>query len=167
MAKAASQSFPEWVSQNPQFIIFDTKVLTALVVGLTRPDLLGQAPTEDFDRSDLDLMVGLTARFKIIVTPGILTEVNSWLNKSHACEELRQQLARMLPALLEHYRESLELSKDDLFPPLGLTDIGLVEAARSRAALVITTDGRLVARMQPRQLQMLEYRQLKMFRDRL
>lgn len=141
----AKQRFqlPVWIEQNPSSILLDTQPLTAFVIGTENPRILGQSPVEGFTHDDILLLGSLLSRFSPVTTPTILAEVNGWINRDGR-ERFRERLADILPAFNEIYVDSRELVRTKSFIPFGLTDSSIVEAARNRKLLVVTTDRRLV-----------------------
>ena len=162
------ETFPPWISEAPKIILWDTQLLVAYIVGTVRSTLLGKEIAKGFSISDFDFIRSLVTRFKVLTTPFILSEVNSWLGKvAYHREELRNGLASMLPALREHYENSVILSQVEAFSTIGLTDSSIVTAAIGLKALVITTDWDLRGILIGKGVEVLHYDELKNFHAHL
>ena len=117
-------------------IIVDTNLLLLLFVGSTNRERIQRfSRTEKFTPSDYDVLGNFLYIFsKIIVTPNILTEVNSMLNQLKDPERI--QCARLFGQLISKYDEqyvvSQEVSGQESFVKFGLTDCGIISVAKEQ-----------------------------------
>jgi rRNA-processing protein FCF1 len=126
-------------------IVVDTNILLLLFVGLTNRDRIKEFKrTDKFISEDYDTLVQLLEKFSlIVVTPNILTEVNSFINQLKEPE--RSQCLLIFSKLIstekfdEKYIEAQQVVSQQEFIRFGLTDCGIVEVARDRY-LVLTED---------------------------
>ena len=128
-------------------IIVDTNILLLFFVGSTNRDRIKKFNrTEKFIPEDYDILVQLLENFSlIVVTPNILTEVNSFINQLGEPERGRCLLifSKFISTekFNEQYVESQKIVTQQEFIRFGLTDCGIVEVARDRY-LVLTEDFR-------------------------
>ncbi len=132
-------------------VLIDTNILLLLFVGLTNRDRIERFKrTQQFTPSDYDTLTQLLGCFSpIVVTPNILTEVNSLLNQLGEPER-SQCLGLFGQGILgfdEQYVMSRSIVTQAIFGRFGLTDTGIVEAAKGRY-LVLTDDLRLAVNLQ-------------------
>ena len=127
-------------------VLVDSNILLLYVVGKFDRRLVGSwKRLRTFAQSDFDILTRVLGLFsKIATTPNILTEVNSFANQ--LAENLRRRFLESLTVEIEvideRYVPSHDLAADAHFSRFGLTDIGIVHAARNRF-LVLTDDLRL------------------------
>ncbi len=132
-------------------VLVDTNILVLLFVGATNRDRIERFKrTQQFIATDYDTLTQLLVGFsQIVVTPNILTEVNSLLNQLGEPER-GQCLAifgQGISDLNEQYVNSQGIATQPLFMRFGLTDTGIVEAAKGKY-LVLTDDLRLAVNLQ-------------------
>ncbi|MGB3205870.1 MAG: PIN domain-containing protein [Crinalium sp.] len=127
-------------------ILVDTNILLLAVVGAVNRSRISKFKrTEQFTPEDYDLLIGILDNFsKVVTTPNIMTEVNSFLNQigepdRHKCILM---LADFTNKLNEFYIESKEAAKFNNFGKLGLTDCGIINLAKDKY-LVLTVDATL------------------------
>lgn len=129
-------------------VIVDTNILLLHFVGQFDRDILVNGSfkrTQQFLAEEFDLLKGILARFRrIVTTPGILTEVNSLSNQLGRLRRRRffRDFAERIETLDERYIESRVLARSDSFEALGLADTGILRVARDNL-LVLTDDYRL------------------------
>ena len=148
MIESVSQLVEKYARRG---IVVDTNLLLLLFIGCTNRDRIQRfSRTEKFTQSDYDILGSFLNNFsKIIVTPNILTEVNSMLN--HLGDPERSQCARLFGQLISNYDEqyvvSQEVSRQESFVRFGLTDCGIMNVAKDQY-LVITEDLKLACHLQ-------------------
>lgn len=132
-------------------VLVDTNILVLLFIGLTNRDRIEKFKrTQQFIAADYDTLTKLLEGFaQIVVTPNVLTEVNSLLNQLSGPERGKclALFGRGIAGFDEQYVMSREIAAQDMFVRLGLTDAGIVEAAKGRY-LVLTDDLRLAVQLQ-------------------
>jgi rRNA-processing protein FCF1 len=132
-------------------ILIDTNILLLLFVGSTNRERIQRFKrTQQFIPADYDTLEDFLKPFpQIVVTPNILTEVNSLLNQLGEPERT-QCLAifgRGISGFDEQYVPSREIVAQDIFVRFGLTDTSILAAAKDRY-LVLTDDLRLAQHLQ-------------------
>lgn len=135
----------EWHSPKRK-VLLDSNLLVVLIVGLADQPLLFGKSALGYDLKDFSLLQTIIQKCeKVIVTPYILAEVNSLLNRTgFARDRCRIILSEaIIPVLEEHYQTSLVLSKN-IFEVrnFGLTDTSIIEAIDDNV-FVVTADGPL------------------------
>ena len=131
--------------------LIDSNLLLVYCVGVYDLDRIARFKrTAAFTTEDFELLAQFFSFFKkIVTTPNILTEVNSFSNQ--LSEEIKAayypELARQITLLEEHYLPSAEVSALASFHRLGLTDLGIAKLVRDRY-LVLSDDLRLVIHLQ-------------------
>jgi hypothetical protein len=132
-------------------VLVDTNILVLLFVGATNRDRIAQFKrTQQFIPADYDTLNQVLQGFsKIVVTPNILTEVNSLLGQLGEPERGRclAIFGQAIAGLDERYVVSQAVVAQDEFARFGLTDTGIVAAAKG-AYLVLTDDLRLAVHLQ-------------------
>ncbi len=132
-------------------ILVDTNILLLLFVGRVNPDRLQKFNrTEQFTPEDYQLLSALLKYFsKIVVTPNILTEVNSLINQLSGSERSQclNALSQAVNQLDEFYIESKVATQVEKFAKFGLTDCGIITVARN-SYLVLTDDFQLAGSLQ-------------------
>lgn len=137
--------FPPWI-QPPEAVFFDTEPLVAFIVGSHNKGLLGNDITAKFRPADFEWLIALAKSFRVVTSPHVLAEVNSWLGQTGSLrEEIRSVFAQKIPALVEYYSESAKLAQEQMLPVYGLTDMSIINTVKLSNALVLTTDARLTA----------------------
>ena len=126
-------------------------VLLVYCVGVYDPDRIARFKrTAAFTMEDFDLLTQFFSFFeKIVTTPNILTEVNSFSNQ--LSEDLKPayypEFAKQIPLLEQHYLTIVDISTRASFQLLGLTDLGIAKLVRDKY-LVLSDDLRLVLHLQ-------------------
>jgi hypothetical protein len=134
-----------------QGALIDSNLLLVYCVGVYDPDRIARFKrTAAFTREDFDLLTQFFSFFeKIVTTPNILSEVNSFSNQ--LSENLKPayypEFAKQISLLEEHYLPSAEISARASFERLGLTDLGIAKLVRDKY-LVLSDDLRLVLHLQ-------------------
>ena len=124
-------------------LFLDTNVLLLHFIGGFREDLISRFKrTSQFTPDDFRLLRRVLSRFQPwVTTPNVLTEVNGL--SSQLGEPLKTEyfvsFARGITLLAEEYVPSTKAASGEVFPRLGLTDAGIVEAVRGRY-LVLSDD---------------------------
>jgi rRNA-processing protein FCF1 len=126
--------------------LLDANLLLVYLIGMYDPERL-----EKFDRTgafavdDFYLLSQLVHFLgRIVTTPNILTEVNSFSNKLYGAVRTAYyaEFARRILLMEEHYITSAQVSSSASFDRLGLTDLVIETLARDRY-LVLTEDLKL------------------------
>ncbi len=123
--------------------------------------------TQQFMPADYDTLIQLLACFtKIVITPHILTEVNSLANQLGQPE--RSQCLTMISQLISHadkrFEERYIPSQDIVIQPhfarFGLTDGAILEVARNQY-LVLTDDLKLAVHLQSQGVDSLNFNHIR------
>lgn len=131
-------------------ILVDTNILLLAVIGSAGPQLIRRHKrTENFTSADYERLADLLELFtRIVTTPGILAEVSSLGRQigDPSRTEVSSAFGRWLTFGRERLRErhvrSIEFASDPMLVRFGLTDAGIIRAAR-KGYLVLTDDLRL------------------------
>jgi hypothetical protein len=132
-------------------ILVDSNLLLVYCVGMYDPERIQRFKrTAAFSIDDFYLLARLIQFFqKVVTTPNILTEVNSFSSqlsepgRSHYYAEFSKQIS----SLDEHYLDSAQISNLGLFQRFGLTDAGIAQLASGKY-LVLSDDLKLVTHLQ-------------------
>lgn len=132
-------------------ILIDTNLLLVYFVGNYDPSLIPKFKrTLTFTVEDFDIL-GRAFKFfsKVVTTPNILTEVNSFSNQlpEGIKPAYYAKMAEQVSILEEHYLTSRKICALEHFKKFGLTDSGLIELVKDNY-LVLTDDFRLASYMQ-------------------
>jgi rRNA-processing protein FCF1 len=135
-----------------QGILIDTNILLLLFVGIVNPDRIEKFErTENFKKEDYDILSATIQGFaKIVVTPNILTEVSSFINKLKEPERSQcfEAMSQAFDRLDEFYIESNTATQVEKFAKYGLTDSGIISLAQRDSYLVLTDDFKLAGYLQ-------------------
>jgi rRNA-processing protein FCF1 len=127
-------------------ILIDTNILLCYLVGLLNPKRIPLFKrTAQFVVEDFTLLSALLGYFKrIVTTPNILTEVNSFSQQLGEPDrtKLLDIFSKQIQILDEHYVESRIVAEREEFTRLGLTDSGILHLSPTKY-LVLTDDFRL------------------------
>lgn len=144
----------------------DTNILLLYFVGRTNRERIKKFNrTEKFSPEDYDLLVGILGSFKkIVITPNILTEVNSLVNQIGEPERSNclRILAQDISILSENYCESQIAANDGKFTQFGLTDCGILVTAKDKY-LVLTDDLKLANYLQNQQVDAVNFNNLRVY----
>ena|SRR5437867_4078133 len=145
-------------------IVVDANLLHLLVVGSHDPEHISRFKrTRIFTQEDfLALTLVLEPFKKIITTPNILTEVNSFLNQlaNDFKPAFYTAFANKISTLEEIHLTSSEIARKDEFVLFGLTDAGIFHSAEGKY-LVLTTDARLAVYLQARGIGAINFNHLR------
>jgi rRNA-processing protein FCF1 len=148
-------------------ILVDTNILLLLFVGTTnRARIERFKPTRQFTEEDYNLLVQFLNEFsKVVTTPNILTEVNSFINKlgepeKQSCLSVFSQ--GISQSLSEVYKESQIICQAAEFIRFGLTDCGIREVAREDY-LVLSDDLQLVNSLHADGIDAINFNHLRQF----
>src|SRR5258708_715636 len=138
-----------------------------LFVGLFDPQQIAQFKrTKQFTKQDFELLEFILAEFStVIVTPNILTEVNSLSNQ--LAEKIKlggyfDVFAQGITVLDEKHFPSIDLSKMSEFKLFGLTDVGILALGRS-GHLILTDDFRLSKYLGGQNIDVLNFNHLRSY----
>ena len=129
-------------------ILIDTNILLLYLVGrVNRERIFRFKRTAQFTPRDYDLLLELVSKFqKIVVTPNILTEVNSLANQLGEPEKSRclNIFSNFISQINfnEEYIESSIVARHNAFSRFGLTDCGIMLLAKDKY-LILTDDLKL------------------------
>lgn len=131
--------------------LIDSNLLLVYCVGVYDPARIARFKrTAAFTTEDFELLTKFFAFFKkIVTTPNILTEVNSFSNQLSGDIKATYypEFAKQITLLEEHYLPSADISALASFDRLGLTDLGISKLVRDKY-LVLSDDLRLVIHLQ-------------------
>ena len=125
-------------------VLIDTNLLLCLIAGLYSPAFISSY------KDDFEIIKKFLNQFKkIVVTPHILTEVNSFLNQIGDPDKIGalEKFIEHLDVLDEEHEPARGISKNvshKTFKTIGLTDSGIIHHAKGKY-LVFTDDGRLTS----------------------
>lgn len=114
-------------------ILIDANLLLLLIIGTVDTKLINTfKKTLQYSELDYQKLVSFLSWFQIFTTPNILTEV------SNHCETINKQyngliyhqLKDSLNVIQEQYLISVEVTKNNIFIKLGLTDGAIYELAK-------------------------------------
>jgi hypothetical protein len=141
---------PRDASPRGRTLLIDTNLLLLLVVGAFAPEQIERFKrTRAYSIDDYVLLSGFAGGFaQLLATPNIRTEVSNLAGQ--LAEPARSGALAALGSLVlnveEQYLASQGLVAEKDFLRFGLTDVGILTAARERVA-VITDDLPLYARL--------------------
>ena len=147
-------------------VIVDTNILLLLVVGSFQPRLIPNFKrTDKFTIEDFALLIDFLNPFhRLATTPAILAEVNSLSNQLP--EKIKpsyyQVFALQIDSLFEIYIPSADLTTERSYAKFGLTDAGIVQAARS-GFLVLTDDRPLSGLLEAEGLDVINFNHLRLY----
>jgi rRNA-processing protein FCF1 len=149
-------------------MVVDTNILLLFFVGWTNRDRIERFKrTAQFTPEDYDTLIQLLNYFtKIVLTPHILTEVNSLVNQLGEPE--RSQCFTMISQLIlqfekrfeERYIPSQDIVIQPHFAQFGLTDGAILEVARNQH-LVLTDDLKLAVHLQSQGIDSLNFNHIR------
>ena len=132
-------------------VLVDSNLLLVYVVGMYDPSRIARFKrTATFSIDDFYLLAQLLRFFqKVVTTPNILTEVNSFSNQlpEDIKPSYNPEFAKQITLLEEHYLASNRVSSVISFQRFGLTDSGIAELARGKY-VVLSDDLKLVIYLQ-------------------
>lgn len=147
-------------------ILIDTNILLLLIVGSSNRKRISQFKrTQQFIPEDYDLLIKLINLFyKIIITPNILTEVNSLTNQIGEPERSKcvTIFAQLISEIEECYLSSQETVKNNGFIKFGLTDCGIIELSKNQY-LVLTDDLKLSNYLQKLEIDSINFNHLRFY----
>jgi rRNA-processing protein FCF1 len=124
-------------------ILIDTNILLCYLIGMLNPKKIPVFKrTRQFGVEDFSMICSVLRHFrKIVTTPNVLTEVNSFSRqlKDPDRTKLSGILANHIKVLDEHYIESRIAAGRGEFAKLGLTDCGIIHLSPKKY-LVLTDD---------------------------
>jgi hypothetical protein len=127
-------------------VLLDTNLLLVYLIGMFDPDRLTKFKrTSAFTVDDFYLLSQLLHFLgRIITTPNILTEVNSFSNQLPEAvkKDYYTKFATRILVMDEHYVASDQVSSLTSFARFGLTDLGIAKLPQNRH-LVLTDDLKL------------------------
>lgn len=125
-------------------IIVDTNLLLLALIGGT-PSIAGFKRTSGYTAKDYKLLLNVIDQFeKLISTPHILAEVSNLTNGLYGSKlhDFYATLKKSLSTVIEIHCPALDISCDYELSPYGLTDVGIICAAKNNY-LVLTDDLRV------------------------
>ncbi|MDQ0650955.1 PIN domain-containing protein [Pseudomonas cedrina] len=125
-------------------IIVDTNLLLLALVGGTS-SIVGFKRTRGYSDEDYQLLLKVIDQFeKLVSTPHILAEVSNLTNGIYGSKlhDFYATLKESLSTIIEVHNPALDISRDYELSPYGLTDVGIVAAAKDNY-LVLTDDLRV------------------------
>lgn len=127
-------------------LLIDTNILLLYFVGLYDTNLiLNFKRTRQFAIEDYGTLEKIINRFnKIVCTPNILTEINSFCNQINGKikQDFFEKFRLTLSLIDEKYIPSKEVAQEDIFNKFGLTDTGIMNIIKNNY-LLLTDDFRL------------------------
>jgi rRNA-processing protein FCF1 len=155
---------PDWLPLKRK-VLLDANLLVVLVAGMVDEALLRDDALSGYTLADYRLIESIaTACEEIFVTPYLLAEVNSLLNKTgYQREECREVFAKMLiPNLTEQYTPGRALALElSLMRDLGLTDVSVIDVGSQSDLFVFTADGPLYGFLKHLRIPAIYYNDIK------
>lgn len=147
-------------------ILIDTNILLLYFVGsVNRERITRFNRTEQFVLEDYDLLVQILEYFqKVVITPNILTEVNSLANQLGEPERSQcfSIIAQAISGLEEFYIESKVIATNERFTKFGLTDCSILNLARYQY-LVLTDDLKLAVYLQKEGIDTINFNNIRVY----
>lgn len=130
-----------------KIILLDTNLLTLLIIGFTKVDLIGRHKNtrDDFSVHDFELLKKtISLSSEIIVAPHVLAEASSLLRQIGDPDrsKIMNVFCNFIERTKEIYIKSSSATARDEFVRLGLTDNILIEAG-SKDIVLLSTDAPL------------------------
>ncbi|WP_124369426.1 MULTISPECIES: PIN domain-containing protein [unclassified Pseudomonas] len=125
-------------------LIVDTNLLLLALIGGTS-SIVAFKRTRGYSDDDYQLLLKVIDQFeKLVATPHILAEVSNLTNGLHGSKlrDFYSTLKNSLSTIIEIHNPALAISRDYELSPYGLTDVGIVAAAKDNY-LVLTDDLRV------------------------
>lgn len=125
-------------------IIVDTNLLLLALIGGTS-SIVEFKRARGYSDADYQLLLKVIDQFeKLVSTPHILAEVSNLTNGLHGnkLRDFYATLKNSLSTIIEVHHPALDISRDYELSPYGLTDVGIVAAAKDNY-LVLTDDLRV------------------------
>jgi hypothetical protein len=148
-------------------LLLDTNLLVLLAIGLYRRDRIDTFKrTRRYTAADFDIVCELTDRAaRRVTTPSILTETDNLTRQlpEHEQMALATTAGRIIAKSFEVYIPSSDTVRDEAYGRLGLTDTGILAAARAADVLVVTDDFRLAATLSHRGRDVLNFHHIRSF----
>lgn len=147
-------------------ILLDANLLVLYVAGSHDRRLIPtlKATRSGFSVSDFRFVANLVASFdRLVITPHVLTEVNGLLNTGLPGRlrwDVFGTFAERIRAGVEVWHSAESLTADPIFRRLGVTDSGILSAARE-GPLVISTDLDLCVALESRGLGVINYNRVR------
>ena len=125
-------------------IIVDTNLLLLALIGGTS-SIMEFKRTSGYTDDDYKLLLNVIDQFgKLVSTPHILAEVSNLTNGLYGSKlhDFYETLKNSLSTIIEVHHPASDISRDYELAPYGLTDVGIVAAAKDKY-LVLTDDLRV------------------------
>lgn len=135
-------------------VFIDTNLLLLLIVGLyDKGYISSHKRTSGFTVHDFEMLCLLVDRAQIVVMSSVYVEVSNllWQTASPYCDLIRARLKEFIEQNCEIHVPSSDASIDDAFSSLGLTDAGLLIAAKDDVILTVDFDLYLAAQIRSQQ----------------
>jgi hypothetical protein len=125
-------------------LIVDTNLLLLALIGGTS-SIVAFKRTRGYSDDDYQLLLKVIDQFeKLVATPHILAEVSNLTNGLYGSKlrDFYSTLKNSLSTIIEIHNPALDISRAYELSPYGLTDVGIVAAAKDNY-LVLTDDLRV------------------------
>lgn len=147
-------------------VLLDTNILLLHLIGsLNRDYVASFKRTQTFALEDFDTLQLFLGRFSIFsTTPNVMTEVSNLVDKidEGRKEDFNALFAEHITLLREHYVETASISGNAYFSRVGVTDSGIIEAARNKY-LVITDDWELTQQLATESIDVINFNHLRIW----
>jgi hypothetical protein len=136
---------------RPNGLLVDTNLLLLYAIGRYHEAILERRSfgrVDAYTKEDFELLGRLMSIFgKLVTTPHVLTEVSNFVGQlpQQQKQECLQKFSQAFANFIELAFDSIELSTEDHFTYLGLTDTALARVANEY--LILTDDARLIGHM--------------------
>lgn len=127
-------------------IIVDTNLLLLVIAGGT-PSIVDFKRTSGYTSDDYLLLLHVIDQFeRLVATPHILAELSNLTNGLYGkhLQDFYVTLKNSLSTICEIHCPALDICKDYELSPFGLTDVGIIAAAKDKY-LVLTDDLRVAS----------------------
>ncbi len=130
-------------------VMLDTNLLVMYLIGVYDKELVPQFKrTEKYSVDDFEFLEFYVGQFdKLIVTPHVLAETWNFIEKipKHQFDDFLSKVVPHIEVFEEEYVNKKTLLSSKGFSHIGITDMAVIQAAKSKKCFVITDDLRAYA----------------------
>ncbi|ASW82976.1 hypothetical protein EAY42_22570 [Vibrio anguillarum] len=125
-------------------VMLDTNLLVMYLIGVYDKELVPQFKrTEKYSVDDFEFLEFYVGQFdKLIVTPHVLAETWNFIEKipKHQFDDFLSKVVPHIEVFEEEYVNKKTLLSSKGFSYIGITDMAVIQAAKSKKCFVITDD---------------------------
>lgn len=122
-------------------IVFDTKPLLLLVVGMTSRAIIERHKVISYTEPDFDVLLNVLQSYsQVITTPGVIAETSNWAGYISGEDGRRVTLSfqAWISGSREYYRSARDIASSEPFVRLGFADASVLQA--SKRGTLLTDD---------------------------